>query len=208
MTGSDHDGHGLPALLDREVDLGGRAAVRASRSMVGRLGVDASGRFLLEIPLFLPFRRPSPRLLVGTADSGVDAHISGDQAFASDWACGSVKTRFRVPSRCNRLNRSWTRPHGPYYSGISCHGVPARVRHRILLTSCRRVHIGGRPGFFPLGESSSSRAHCSSVRSPRATVLDLFAVEIHLRDGLDVHHKSMAERVRERQNRCPWNLSR
>ena len=31
--------------------------------------------------------------------------------------------------------------------------------------SCRLVHFGGRPGFFPTGSSGSSTVHCASVRS-------------------------------------------
>jgi hypothetical protein len=39
-------------LLDREVDLAGLSAAGASECVVGRLGEDAAGRFLLEVPLF------------------------------------------------------------------------------------------------------------------------------------------------------------
>lgn len=75
----------------------------------------------------------------------------------------------RVPSRCQRRNRSYTRAHGPYRSGTSHHGTPVRVRNRMPSISCRRLHLGGRPGFLPLGNNDSNRAHCVSVRSPRAT---------------------------------------
>src|SRR6266542_3688536 len=34
--------------------------------------------------------------------------------------------------------------------------------------SCRLVHFGGRPGFWPLGSNGCSTAHCASVRSARA----------------------------------------
>src|SRR4051812_44224745 len=33
--------------------------------------------------------------------------------------------------------------------------------------SCRLVHCGGRPDFFPTGSSGSSTVHCASVRSAR-----------------------------------------
>lgn len=52
LPGCDHDRQGLLPLLDREMDLGGQPAPRASEPMVFRLGLDAAGRLLLEIPLF------------------------------------------------------------------------------------------------------------------------------------------------------------
>src|SRR3954447_7644570 len=33
--------------------------------------------------------------------------------------------------------------------------------------SCRLLHLDGRPAFFGLGSSASSKAHCPSVRSNR-----------------------------------------
>ncbi len=87
--------------------------------------------------------------------------------FESAWACSSVKMRFQVPPLCQRRNRSYTRPQGPYRSGTSRHGAPGRVRHRMPSVSCRRVHIGGRPGFVPLGSSGSSRAHCARANRVR-----------------------------------------
>src|SRR5438270_8415752 len=50
---------------------------------------------------------------------------------------------------------------------MSRQGVPARTRQRIPLMSCRLVHVGGSPGFFPTGSSGCSTAHCASVRSAR-----------------------------------------
>ncbi len=74
--------------------------------------------------------------------------------FESAWACSSVKMRFQVPPLCQRRNRSYTRPQGPYRSGTSRHGAPVRVRHRMPSISCRRVHIGGRPGSVPWGAAA------------------------------------------------------
>jgi hypothetical protein len=39
--------------------------------------------------------------------------------------------------------------------------------------SCRLVHFGGRPGFFPTGSSGSSTVHCASVRSARPATITL-----------------------------------
>jgi hypothetical protein len=39
--------------------------------------------------------------------------------------------------------------------------------------SCRLVHRGGRPGFFPTGNNGSSTAHCASVRSARPATTTL-----------------------------------
>ncbi|MEV7391103.1 hypothetical protein [Streptomyces sp. NPDC091215] len=38
-------------LLDGQVQLGGQATARASEAMADRLGADAAGRLLLQIPL-------------------------------------------------------------------------------------------------------------------------------------------------------------
>jgi hypothetical protein len=103
--------------------------------------------------------------------------------FASAWTCSSIQIPFQAPSRCQRRNRSYTRPHGPYRSGISRHGVPVRVRQRMPSISCRLVHTRGRPGFLPPGSSGSSRAHYASVRSPRATNQD----HPNVQDPLPIH---------------------
>ncbi|WP_406500781.1 hypothetical protein OG936_14460 [Streptomyces sp. NBC_00846] len=47
----NHDRHGFLTLLDRQVQLGGQAAARAPEPVVLRLGVDAAGRFDLQVPL-------------------------------------------------------------------------------------------------------------------------------------------------------------
>jgi hypothetical protein len=64
--------------------------------------------------------------------------------------------------------------------------VPPRntraVRNRIPLMSCRFVHVAGRPGFLPLGNSGASTAHCASVRSPRATNRDHLTPKIYFRN--------------------------
>lgn len=177
LPGRDHDRHGLLALLDSQVQLGGQAAARASEPVVAGLDGDAAGRLLLQVPLSLD---PAACWWARqTVKSTLMSQVI--RFFASAWASSSVKTRFQVPSRCQRRNRSYTRPQGPYRSGTSRHGVPVRVRHRMPAISYRRVHIGGRPGFVPSGSSGSSRAHCASVRSPRATKQDHFTSKIHFR---------------------------
>lgn len=91
------------------------------------------------------------------------------RSLVSAWACSSLKIRCQVPFRCQRRNKSYDLAQGPYRSGTSRHGVPVRVRNRMPSISCLRLHLGGRPGFLPLGNNDSSRAHCIPVRSPRAT---------------------------------------
>jgi hypothetical protein len=44
---------------------------------------------------------------------------------------------------------------------------PVLVRQRIPSISWRLLQVGGRPAFLPAGNSGSSLAHCSLVRSPR-----------------------------------------
>lgn len=104
------------------------------------------------------------------------------RSFASARACSSVKIRCQVPFRCQRRKRSYARPHGPYSSGTSRHGVPVRARKRMPSISCLLVHIDGRPDFLPFGNSGSSTAPCSSVRSPRATNRDRLTLKIHFRN--------------------------
>ncbi|MGW1049116.1 hypothetical protein ACWDBD_16035 [Streptomyces sp. NPDC001118] len=50
---TDHDGHGLLALFDGQVRLGGQAATRAPEPVVVRLDSDAAGWLLLHLPFFL-----------------------------------------------------------------------------------------------------------------------------------------------------------
>jgi len=52
LPSRDHNGQGLLALLNGEVDFAGQAAPGASKAVVGRLDEDAAGRLLLEVPLF------------------------------------------------------------------------------------------------------------------------------------------------------------
>jgi hypothetical protein len=115
----DHDGHGLLTLLDGQVQLTGQPAARASEAVVGRLGGDAAGRFLLQAPLF---RVPAacwwaPHTVESTLLSQV---IS---SFASAPAWSAVKIRCQVPSLWHRRNRSYARPHGPYSAHVG--GRPA-----------------------------------------------------------------------------------
>lgn len=55
------------------------------------------------------------------------------------------------------------------------------------LISCRRDQTGGRPAFVPFGNSGSSTAHCSSVRSPRAMNHDHSSLKIHFRHTASCH---------------------
>ena len=79
--------------------------------------------------------------------------------------------RCQVPFRCQRRNRSYTRPQGACSLGTSRRGMPVRTRNRMPSISCRRGHIGGLPGLLPLGNSGFSTAHCASLRSRRATAM-------------------------------------
>ena len=48
---------------------------------------------------------------------------------------------------------------GPYRSGMSRHGAPVRIRHRIPLITGRRSR-GGRPVGLTGGNTSSNTCHC------------------------------------------------
>lgn len=177
LPGSDHDGHGLLALLDGQVQLGGQAAARAPKAVVARLGGDAAGRLLLQVPLF---RAPAACWWARTMVEST--LISQVITLASARTCRAVKIRCQVPLRCHhRRNRSYTRPQGPYSCGMSRQGVPVRTRKRMPSTSRLLIHIGGRPSFLPLGNRGSSTAPCSSVKSPRAMNQDHPTIKIHFR---------------------------
>ena len=51
LAGGDQEGERLLSVLDSQVHLGGQSAARAPERVVGGLGIDATGRLLLEIPL-------------------------------------------------------------------------------------------------------------------------------------------------------------
>ncbi len=50
VTGCDQQGHGFLSLLGGEVDFRGQTATGASEAVVVRLGDEAAGRVLLEVP--------------------------------------------------------------------------------------------------------------------------------------------------------------
>ena len=122
-----------------------------------------AGRFGLQVPLF---RAPAACWCArATVESTETSQVISPAASAR--ACNAVTILRQVPSRCQRRNNWYTDCQGPYRSGTSRHGTPVRTRHRIPSISCRRGYVRGRPGFFPLGSSGSSTAHCSSVRPAR-----------------------------------------
>lgn len=177
LASGDHDGHGLLALFDGQVQLGGLAAARAPEPVVVRLGGDAAGRLLLQLPFFLA---PAACWWARTTvESMLMSQVISSFASARTWS--SVKIRCQVPSRCQRRNKSYARPHGPYSAGRSRQGTPVRTRNRMPSISCRLAQVGGRPGFLPFGNSGSNTAHCASVRSPRATNRDHPTFKIHFR---------------------------
>src|SRR5262245_12721311 len=143
------------------MELGGQPAPGASESVIVGLAEHTAGRLDLQIPFL---RAPAAcwwaRAMVESTET---SHVISPSASA--WACSCSKTRCQVPSRCQRRNRPYTVSHGPYRSGTSRQGAPARVRQRMPSISCRLVCTGGRPDFFPAGSKGSSFAHCAFVRS-------------------------------------------
>jgi len=73
-----------------------------------------------------------------------------------------------VPSRTHALKRRWHVAYGGYRRGMSFHGAPVRITHKMPLRTSR-VGVHGRP--LPssrtgsAGISGSKIAHCSSVSS-------------------------------------------
>ena len=123
----------------------------------------SAGWLHLQIPLF---RAPAACWWARTTvESTLTSQVISPAASAR--ACKLVRIRAQVPARCQARTNPYTDAHGPYRSGTSRHGHPARVRHRIPSMSCRNGHVRGRPGFFPFGSNGSSTAHCASVKSAR-----------------------------------------
>jgi hypothetical protein len=79
---------------------------------------------------------------------------------ASACACNADKIFSHVPSRCLRRNNPYSVGHGAYCSGMSRHGAPTRIRHRIPSMSCRFVHFGGRP--LPDAAGSNGARTCGA----------------------------------------------
>ena len=147
-------------LLTGQVDLGGQPTAGPAQPMVSRLG---TGWLHLQIPLF---RAPAACWCARTTvESTLTSQVISPAASAR--ARKRARICAQVPSRCQDRNNPYTDAHGPYRSGTSRHGTPARVRHRIPSMSCRFAHTGGRPGFFPFGSNGSSTAHCASLKSAR-----------------------------------------
>jgi hypothetical protein len=133
--------------------------------MMRRFDADPTGRFGLQVPLF---RAPAACWCARTTvESTLTSQVINPKPSAR--VCNAVTIRAHVPSRCQRRNRPYTVCHGPYRAGTSRHGVPARTRHRIPSINRRFGCFAGRPGFFPFGNNGSNTAHCSSVKSARAS---------------------------------------
>lgn len=73
----DHDRHGLQALLDSQVQLGGEPATQAPKGVITRLCEELAWWFLLQVTLFAG----PGRMLMSSADRGVDAQVPDARAF-------------------------------------------------------------------------------------------------------------------------------
>lgn len=166
LSGGDDSGKNVEGGVDGEMDLGRQAAARASDRMVGRLGRKA----VLARPARIVnplFRAPAACWCARQIVESTDTSHSMCPA-ASALTCNFFRTRAQVPSICQRRKSVYAVSHGPYRSGTSRHGEPVRARHQIPSKHCLRSR-GFRPILGSGGNTASSRAHCSSVRSPRAT---------------------------------------
>lgn len=138
----DIDGERKTSAVDHCHDLGPFAALRFSD---------------IEPPFLAPANVPSTNA------------SSGSSPPRSRRSRASASTIFRsVPSRTHALKRRWHVAYGGYRRGMSFHGAPVRITHRMPL-STSRVGVHGRP--LPssrtgsAGISGSKIAHCSSVSS-------------------------------------------
>src|SRR3954454_15654250 len=82
--------------------------------------------------------------------------------------CSSPSTRAHVPSADHRRCRLYTVFQHLYDSGRSRHGEPVRVRHNTPLTTVRWSFQGRDRRGVRSGNSGSSRAHSTSVKSWRS----------------------------------------
>ncbi len=102
LPGRDHDGHGLLALFDSQVQLGGKATARAPEPVVVRLDGDAAGRLLLQLPLFLA---PAACWWARhTVESTLMSQVIS--SFASAQACSAVKIRCQRPAATGGTGRT------------------------------------------------------------------------------------------------------
>ncbi|SJZ78349.1 hypothetical protein SAMN02745673_01436 [Marinactinospora thermotolerans DSM 45154] len=92
------------------------------------------------------------------------------------WPVGSTRTPpggsfgdspFSASARRPAAGGGTGRSPGPCPADGSRRGRPVRVRDRMPPIACRRVRIGGRPGFFPVSGDASSAARRSATRPPR-----------------------------------------
>ena len=93
--------------------------VIAAQPMIGRL---FTGRLGLQIPLF---RAPAACWCARATVKSTDTSQVISPA-ASARACEAVRICAQAPVRCQRRNSPYTDSHGPYRSGRSRHGAPAR----------------------------------------------------------------------------------
>src|SRR5262245_20168969 len=96
-------------LARSQEQLGGQPAPRAAQRMIGRLVVDPTGWFGLQVPLFLaPAACWCDRAVV---ESTLTSQVIRPAASAR--ACNAVSSRCQVPSRCQRRNNAYAAAQDP-----------------------------------------------------------------------------------------------
>jgi hypothetical protein len=104
-----HQRQRLLALFGGEVGLGGEPTSRPTQPMIGRLDIDSTRRFGLQIPLF---RAPAACWCARqTVESTLTSQAINPAASAR--ACSPARILFHIPLRCQRRNKPYTVCHGP-----------------------------------------------------------------------------------------------
>jgi hypothetical protein len=145
------------------VHLAGQPAAGPAQAVTGRLVIDAAGRAGLQIPLF---RAPGACWCAhATVASTHTSQVISPAASARPCNRGNDSPPGAIPlpsaeQPVHRLLRTVpARDIPPRRTGAD---PPPDPVDQLLF----RPHHG-RPGFFPLGSSGSSTAHCAPVRSAR-----------------------------------------
>lgn len=93
------DRHGLLALLDGQVQLGGEPAARPSQSVIAKLAEDAARWFLLQVA---PLAGPGS-MLMGAADRGIDAQVPRDRTLRIGQGLEQGEDPMRSPRDAGKL---------------------------------------------------------------------------------------------------------
>ena len=155
LSSGDMGGQGQASAVSNQMQLAAESASRAAQSVV--LGF-----------LVAPFLPPPAAARLARMDEPSTHHRSQSIRPSMSrriWSCSRIRSN--NPSRCQRRKRSYTVCHGPYRSGRSRQGAPARSSQKMPLRMVRWLFHGQPRCFLLAGSKSPISSHCSSESSYR-----------------------------------------